>query len=309
MYCPKCGSPNDDSARFCMTCGIDMDPYRQCAQQAARDLKPDVGRGPVQIPSIAPAEVRAASSEARADLAGTHLTAGIIPSSAQNAGYGLLELGSVGLVLLWLAQMSGAYAWLTGLNNMWGDQVFMATRGPEARMMGLTFFALAVVSMILMSGLALLPRTGLELRIAGYALMLIGVAGVLIALWQGWIGDAIYVLVPLAGVVLAGAVLVQKGTSSFRQAYKTHLGARRLYRKRGLGVRSGIAVGLWALGAIGYGVLLVVLRGWTIQPGGYIGGALLVLGLIGAIAMLAGLKGRTSLWIDREGHIFEQVPS
>ncbi len=31
MYCPQCGSPNDDSARFCMACGIDMAPYRQGA--------------------------------------------------------------------------------------------------------------------------------------------------------------------------------------------------------------------------------------------------------------------------------------
>lgn len=27
-YCPQCGNPNSESARFCMTCGIDMAPFR-----------------------------------------------------------------------------------------------------------------------------------------------------------------------------------------------------------------------------------------------------------------------------------------
>ena len=27
-YCPQCGNPNSESARFCMACGIDMAPFR-----------------------------------------------------------------------------------------------------------------------------------------------------------------------------------------------------------------------------------------------------------------------------------------
>lgn len=29
MYCPQCGGTNDDSARFCTTCGLDMDEYKR----------------------------------------------------------------------------------------------------------------------------------------------------------------------------------------------------------------------------------------------------------------------------------------
>lgn len=35
MYCPQCGGTNDDSARFCTTCGLDIDGYRQKWQQGS----------------------------------------------------------------------------------------------------------------------------------------------------------------------------------------------------------------------------------------------------------------------------------
>lgn len=28
MYCPQCGGANDDSARYCSTCGVDLEEYR-----------------------------------------------------------------------------------------------------------------------------------------------------------------------------------------------------------------------------------------------------------------------------------------
>jgi len=34
MWCPKCGSENTDSARFCSTCGQDMSSYTQQAQSS-----------------------------------------------------------------------------------------------------------------------------------------------------------------------------------------------------------------------------------------------------------------------------------
>jgi hypothetical protein len=33
MYCPQCGANNEDSARFCTTCGLDLDKYRQQWQE------------------------------------------------------------------------------------------------------------------------------------------------------------------------------------------------------------------------------------------------------------------------------------
>lgn len=35
MYCPQCGGTNDDSARFCTTCGLDMEAYKKQWQQPA----------------------------------------------------------------------------------------------------------------------------------------------------------------------------------------------------------------------------------------------------------------------------------
>jgi Interferon-induced transmembrane protein len=33
MYCPQCGGNNEDSTRFCATCGQDLDKYRQQWQE------------------------------------------------------------------------------------------------------------------------------------------------------------------------------------------------------------------------------------------------------------------------------------
>ena len=33
MYCPQCGTANDDSARFCASCGMDMRQEQAAAQQ------------------------------------------------------------------------------------------------------------------------------------------------------------------------------------------------------------------------------------------------------------------------------------
>lgn len=33
MYCPQCGAQNEDSARFCTTCGLDMEDYKSKWQQ------------------------------------------------------------------------------------------------------------------------------------------------------------------------------------------------------------------------------------------------------------------------------------
>jgi hypothetical protein len=35
MYCPQCGAANEDSARFCSTCGLDMEEYKKTWQQPA----------------------------------------------------------------------------------------------------------------------------------------------------------------------------------------------------------------------------------------------------------------------------------
>lgn len=55
MYCPQCGGNNDDSTRFCATCGQDLDKYRQQWQepgaQAAGQQPP-----PYQQPAPQPAQ-------------------------------------------------------------------------------------------------------------------------------------------------------------------------------------------------------------------------------------------------------------
>ena len=40
MFCPQCGSANDDSARFCTSCGLDLQQYRQTWQQPGSQVPP-----------------------------------------------------------------------------------------------------------------------------------------------------------------------------------------------------------------------------------------------------------------------------
>jgi hypothetical protein len=37
MYCPQCGGTNEDSARFCSTCGLDLGEYKQQWQETGTD--------------------------------------------------------------------------------------------------------------------------------------------------------------------------------------------------------------------------------------------------------------------------------
>jgi hypothetical protein len=238
--------------------------------------------------------------------AGVRLTAGVVPAGLQRAGYSLIELGYIGLFLLGLLQW---YEGTTGgrLNDLFEDRVFVATRGGDVLTLGWGFLALVVLTAILTLGSFLLPRVGLGLRIGGYVLMLLGVAGGLVALWRGWVDSSIYILLPTPVLIAAGAVLVGKGTGSFRKEWRTHLGGNRLYRKRWLPIRFGIIAALWVFGAIGYVLMLVLGSGWTVQPGGYIGGVLLAVGVIGALALLVGVQGRPTLWIDAEGHLVDRA--
>ena len=348
MYCPQCGSPNHEDARFCMKCGVDLVPYRKWAPQAraarpqnqmAHQVRPQQPDLPPQPPAPPPTErgvssisvesppveaserdevslrpdasqARVAASPASGNTftrsAGVRLTAGVIPSGLQQVGYSLLELGYIGLFLLGLLQ------WYEGtvggrLNDLLEDEVFVATRSGDVLTMGWGFLALAVLTAILTIGSFLLPRAGLGLRISGYVLMLLGVASGLVALWRGWADSAIYVLVLIPVLIVVGAVLVGKGAGSFRKEWKTRLGGNRLYRKRWLPIRLGVVAALWVFGAIGYVLMLTLDSGWTVQPGGYIGGVLLAVGVIGALALLAGLRGRPTLWIDAEGHLVDRA--
>jgi ribosomal protein L37E len=47
MYCPQCGGNNEDSIRYCTTCGLDLDKYRQQWQQPTGQ-QPPVYQQPVQ---------------------------------------------------------------------------------------------------------------------------------------------------------------------------------------------------------------------------------------------------------------------
>ena len=223
----------------------------------------------------------------------------------------LLSLATVGLFFLWLFQLSLARAWLGDLTETWGEQVFVATRTAEARTIG-PLFLLFPITVVLMIGLALLPRAGRELRVVCYALMFTGLAaeylflGVMIAgsnsgstpVWP--VAGLCLAIVPL----FAGAIMLRKQTRPYQRALKARLGAGKLYRRSGLSIRFGIIGVLWALGSLWYVAILFAGRGWTIQPGGYVGGAILALGLVAALAMLTGLR-RPWIWIDEEGHVID----
>jgi len=51
MYCAQCGGNNEDSARFCTTCGLDLDKYRQQWQEpGAQPAGQQVGQQPPAYP-------------------------------------------------------------------------------------------------------------------------------------------------------------------------------------------------------------------------------------------------------------------
>jgi hypothetical protein len=166
-----------------------------------------------------------------------------------------------------------------------------------------------VLMLVCLTGMTLLPRAGRGLRIAGYVLAWLGVAGLIVALWRYSATEGegnVPWITAVAGVVvlLAGAITTQAGSRAARQAIKARTGAKMLYRPWGLRTRLWIGVGLWLAGLVVYVVLIVRERGdWTLQRGGYAVGCLIALGLLGAVLALIGRFGRPSAWIDREGHI------
>ena len=267
-------------------------------------------RGGAAVPARSPGAAPAALGVP--DLTATRLTAGVVPSRLQGTGERLLTLAAVGLLFLWLLQLSMAGAWVMSLTEVWGEQVFVAIRTSEARTVG-PLFLLVPATVILMVGLVLYPAAGRGRRVADYALIWAG----LLAAWLCLLamlrtGDnggstPAWVVAGLLGafiLVLAGAILLNRHLRPYQSALKAHLGVKRLYRRRGLGIRFGIMGALWALGSVWYVAILVAGRGWTIQPGGYIAGVFLGLGLVGALAMLSGLR-RPLVWIDEEGHTIE----
>jgi hypothetical protein len=51
MFCPKCGAANDDSSRFCASCGQDLNAYRQqSAGQPPLQQPPMQTQNPYQQP-------------------------------------------------------------------------------------------------------------------------------------------------------------------------------------------------------------------------------------------------------------------
>ena len=157
--------------------------------------------------------------------------------------------------------------------------------------------------MILASGLTLLPKRGLGFRAGGYVAVGVAVVGALIAWTQEWGLPVLAVFLALGAV---GVFLMQKGSSSFRKELNTRLAGKALFRKRWFVARFVIIGGLWVIGLIGCVLLLTLGGGWTVRPGGYAGVVLLLLGLLGAVAILVGSRGRPTMWMDADGHIYEQ---
>ena len=49
MYCPQCGGANEESAKFCSACGLDLDKYRQQWQEPGAQA---AGEIPGQQPAV-----------------------------------------------------------------------------------------------------------------------------------------------------------------------------------------------------------------------------------------------------------------
>jgi hypothetical protein len=55
MYCPQCGGTNDDTARFCSTCGLDLgkykEPWQESEEQTAGQPQTAYGQPAAQTPA------------------------------------------------------------------------------------------------------------------------------------------------------------------------------------------------------------------------------------------------------------------
>jgi hypothetical protein len=269
---------------------------------------PQAGGLPAPEPSLS----QAPPAQGATGCTVTKLSPGIVTSWLQRLGTGLLTLATVGVVVLWLVQQMEAESWFRGW-AAFGDRVFVAIRGTEARVLGLVLLVLVIATLIPMTGLALLPRAGRGLRISSTGLIVVGAGCILAGLWLEPGDHGRLWLAPLLGglaVLLAGLFVMLKALPRarlFRETCKTRLGTVQLFRKRGLGIRLAVIVALWVVALAWY--LIAVLTtdpGWTIQVGGYVGAGLLGLGLLGALAMLSRIR-RPTVWIDREGNIVESV--
>ncbi len=53
MYCPQCGGTNEESARFCAACGLDLEKYRQQWQEpGAQATEQPAGQPVEQQPAV-----------------------------------------------------------------------------------------------------------------------------------------------------------------------------------------------------------------------------------------------------------------
>ena len=57
MYCPQCGGANEDTAKFCSTCGLDLDKYKRNwqdpnAPEDGRSLEQPSAEGADQQPAV-----------------------------------------------------------------------------------------------------------------------------------------------------------------------------------------------------------------------------------------------------------------
>jgi len=323
--CEKCGSEMMD-VRVERSLGASQAPQRATLPQTpSPTYLPPLAQPPAAtLPYTAPppfveditgsAAVRTVATPAAPRETTTSIAArdalGVVGSGLMRAGFALLTLAPAGLIILLFLQWATAQASAGGLADLWGEDIFLASRGREVYVMGLGFLAMPIVAMLVcLTGMTLLPRAGRGLRIAGYCLGWLGAAGLLVAVWRystaDGRGDAWKIAIGGLVVLMTGLLMVQAGSRSARQAIKSRFGARKLYRPWGLRTRLWVGAVLWLAGLVIYAVIMVRQDDWTLQRGGYAVGALLALGLLGAILALAGRFGRPSVWIDREGHIVQ----
>jgi len=317
-YCPQCRAMTSASTTgTCEKCGSEMMDVQveratagAQASLATRSVQDEVAAG-----SAAPwtATATVTPRGVTADT-GTKDAVGIVSSGLMRAGATLLALAPIGLIVLLGLQWTAAQGWVSGLSTLWSDEIFVATRGREAYVMGLAFLVMPVVAIcVCLAGMTLFPRVGRGLRIAGNCVGLLGVAGLVVALWRSVVtdgqGNAPWMIaLGSFAVLLVGLVLVQTGSRSARRTMRNRPHVKVLYRPRGLRTRLWIGVVLWLAGLVSY--LVIVLRevgDWEIRRGGYALGGLLALGLVGALLHLIGRRRRPSVWIDREGNIVEPV--
>jgi len=157
MYCPSCGATNDDTARFCTTCGQNLDEYRKQWRESSGRDEQQTHKQAYQPYSPPPLQ----TPPYRTDPYSVEQPHGVLPRIPSYMGWAIAVL----ILCFWpTGIVAVVYASRVGERLALGDIAGAQEASRKARMWCWISFAIAVAGLVLSLaiGFALLPLAALD---------------------------------------------------------------------------------------------------------------------------------------------------